>query len=363
MKKNKKSILIVLSIIILFLSVNIYSYKNNKSTSPNVVTINNLKQQKISKSILIPGSLKLKEEQKVYSNSNNEINKFNVKEGDRVKKGDILLNYKTDKFNLELQKNEIEIRSINLKLQQLNKKLNKLNIDLSKKYNDTKLLNRKSELLIEIEMFSNDFQSKKLFSEELVENINDSVEYSKIDGYIERVNKNGKDGSLLIHVVNPSQMLAKGSLSEYDVVKVEKGQDVIITSDIFPNDSWKGKVEEVGYLPKNSSVATGENSKYSYQITSSIKGKLNNLKPGFRLLLEIKQKSNMVNALPVKSVTMKKGTPHVYVVKNKKLVKKNVITGDTDGKYIEVLSGVSNKDSIVVSSQRKMEEGMVVKIK
>ncbi len=87
---------------------------------------------------------------------------------------------------------------------------------------------------------------------------------SEMDGTVISVNQEAasKKSDIqepVIHIGDPEHLIVAGNLSEYDTLKVKKGQSVTITSDAIPGKTWKGRVAAVGLVPdQKSSAASGK---------------------------------------------------------------------------------------------------------
>ena len=53
----------------------------------------------------------------------------------------------------------------------------------------------------------------------------------------------------MIQIGNLDGMIATGTLSEYDTLKVAVGQKVVLSSDAVPGEKWEGEIIKIGTLP------------------------------------------------------------------------------------------------------------------
>ena len=56
----------------------------------------------------------------------------------------------------------------------------------------------------------------------------------------------------MIQIGNLDGMIATGTLSEYDTLKVAVGQKVVLSSDAVPGENWEGEIIKIGTLPNES---------------------------------------------------------------------------------------------------------------
>ncbi len=75
----------------------------------------------------------------------------------------------------------------------------------------------------------------------------------------------------MIQIGNLDGMIATGTLSEYDTLKVAVGQKVVLSSDAVPGENWQGEIIKIGTLPYESTPAnTGENQAVQYPVTIKV---------------------------------------------------------------------------------------------
>jgi RND family efflux transporter MFP subunit len=66
--------------------------------------------------------------------------------------------------------------------------------------------------------------------------------------------------------------------------------------------------------------------------------------------------------VPAVALLVEKGKNYVYIVKNDKANKREVVTGLDDGIYVEVLNGLVGDENIIISGHNGISDGEVVKI-
>lgn len=114
MSKIKKTLLILLVVIIicggLILTASMLKKKNKESKVVDVYSVSEIGYYgNFNYEDMLYGNVTTTNEQKIYINSNQQISEINVKEGDRVKIGDVLLVYDTTAQSLQLQTMATEV--------------------------------------------------------------------------------------------------------------------------------------------------------------------------------------------------------------------------------------------------------------
>lgn len=84
------------------------------------------------------------------------------------------------------------------------------------------------------------------------------------------------------------------------------------------------------------------------------------IKLGFKLLFEIEISSKKVLLLLIKVVVNEDGEKYVYVVKDKKVVCKEVKIGEIINKFSEIKSGVFFKDKVIINFIKNLIDGVEV---
>lgn len=256
-----------------FIGINIY-----KSAAPaggsagKKIETGTMENREISSTVMVPGTLKFSKEQYVfYEADKGTLDKVKVKEGDKVKKGSSLVTYTNEQLNLDKEQNELTEQSKRMQIEQVEEKLRALNSkeqDLAKQVGEAEakkqIESERTDLQLqqktaEIELKQSDLQKQSL--ENQVSNLNVK---SEMDGTVISVNqeaasKKSEIQEPVIHIGDPEHLVVAGNLSEYDTLKVKKGQSVTITSDAIPGKTWKGRVAAVGLVPdQKSSAASGK---------------------------------------------------------------------------------------------------------
>lgn len=168
-------------------------------------------------------------------------------------------------------------------------------------------------------------------------------------------------GSLLMpaspvaEIVDISHLKFVATASETEVVTVKNGQEVTITSTLFPGKSYNGRVSSVG-------VKSDEARRFPVEI------ELPNdpeqlLKAGMfgtaQFHQGITRQALLIsrNAL-VGSIKI----PRVFVVENGKALLKEITIGSASDHYVEVTGGLKEGDLVVISGQINLDNNTPVKV-
>ncbi|MFP5110994.1 efflux RND transporter periplasmic adaptor subunit [Bacillaceae bacterium C204] len=374
MKKKTWIMLGVISLIIMMISVSVY--RQVLAKGPTVQTTE-ISQEEISSLLMIPGTVKLSEEQMVYATPDKgEIKKLLVKEGQTVNKGAVLAKLENPQLELEIEQNKLAVESANLKISQIEMKLDQLE-DKEKALSDQvgkkeaeKQLSPEFEQLEMEKKFANIDLKQTELQKDLINKRQDELEIkSTIAGIVLAAKKPAAStidaaNEPIIHIGKLEGMTASGLLSEYDTLKVSKGQRVIIRSDAAPGKEWQGEITKTAILPEQNQASLQNSTQaVQYPVTVKISGDTKTLKPGFQVIMEIETEKKTAMVLPLDTLFDDGGKPYVYLVKDGKAHKQNVKTGITSGKKIEILGGVSKGDKVIENGPDKIKDGLEVTVK
>ncbi|MBX9995258.1 efflux RND transporter periplasmic adaptor subunit [Priestia sp. YIM B13446] len=374
----KKGIIItaVAVVIVAVIGINVYRAQSVSGKAINV-HVANIKEKKLRNTVMVPGTLKLADEQYVYFDAEKgEVERFHVTEGSRVQQGTSLVTYESDTLDLEQEQNKLEkkssqlqIDSVSKQLSNLNKKQKELEKEMSKQEARDQIDTERTQLNLDLETAKIDLERNKLEAKSIAKKERNLDVASDINGTVLEVDKEAVNNTSdvqkpLIHIGNTDEYLATGVLSEYDALKIKTGQAVKITSDVLPDKEWAGSVKQIDYLPQQqASAEAGNDGANQYPVEVKVDDQdITMIKPGFKLLLEIETSSKKASSLPIKAVVNEDGEKYVYVVKDKKAVRKEVKIGETTNKFIEIKSGVSSKDKVITNPTKNLTDGAEVTV-
>ena len=177
-----------------------------------------------------------------------------------------------------------------------------------------------------------------------------------------------KESQTLVHVTSEGQFEIQGTLTEYDIPNISVGQKVKITSKVYPDQTWTGKVSYVSNYPKqnasqsagtsSNSGQTGSQYEYKVQLTSPI-GKL---KQGFNVSLEVSKDDDAL-LVPVTAVTKKGSDNYVWVYddESQKIKQVKVKLGNADAKQQEIASGLKEGQKVITKAEKSFKDGETLK--
>lgn len=196
---------------------------------------------------------------------------------------------------------------------------------------------------------------------------------STLEGTVVEVNRNVSKSptgasQVVVHVVSNENLQVKGELSEYNLANLSVGQEVTFTSKVYQDKSWTGKISYISDYPKNNgeaasaaTAAAGGNSGSKYPYTIDVTSEIGDLKQGFSVSVEVKNKSKAI-LVPLTSVVTENDKNYVWVLDEQKKAKKvEVSLGNADADNQEITSGLTNGVKVISNPTSSLEEGKEVK--
>ena len=164
-----------------------------------------------------------------------------------------------------------------------------------------------------------------------------------------------KEGDKVASIVDVSRLIVKANVSESNVYYIHTGDKAKITTDIYPGITFQGKISFVS--PRGDDT---HNYPVEIEIANSAK---NPLKAGTFVNVEVKLgSSNMALYIPREALQGSIKDAKVYVASNGKALLKNIVIGRESNESLEVLSGLTENDKVIVSGQVNLTDNRSIKI-
>jgi RND family efflux transporter MFP subunit len=161
-------------------------------------------------------------------------------------------------------------------------------------------------------------------------------------------------GSPLLELVDISSLKLTVTVPERDVLKFRDGQEVSVTADVYSGITFRGKVASISVKGDEA-----HNFKVQIQVPNS---KENRIIAGmYGSVVFSNQGARKVLSIPRKAIIGSMKKPEVYVVENGKALKKTFTIGASDANFIEVISGLTTADKIVINGQINLLDGTPVR--
>lgn len=415
-KKNKKILWVgIIVILLLIIIAVIVSGKKEKIID---VQTEKVVKRNITQIVTATGKIQSETSVNISAEVSGEIVSLPFKEGEDVKKGELLVKIRPDAYypQLKQQYAAIKVLESNIKTQEVNLKKFELDLNRAKELFDKGLASAS-----DLETAQTNFETTRAQISSIKAQINQqkaslsSVEYdlskttidAPISGTVTQLNNELGEkvlgtsfniGSQIMTISDLSKMECQVEVGETDVTYIAIGDTARIQIDAFPDQVFSGYVYEIANTAKAKNTGTQEEV-VNFIVKIRIFNEQNyDLRPGMSCTADVEvNKKNNVFAVPIQSVTtreeemmtppvqsdndkpenltntkenkgLKKNKPKeiVFVIENGIAKKKEVKTGISDDSYIEIIEGLSDNDEVVKGSfkaiNKDLDDGSKVKI-
>lgn len=352
-KKYKKYIYIIAIILIVFAFIGKRAGWFGKAEIYKV-SVEKVTKRTITEIITANGKIQPETEVKISADVSGEIVELHIKEGEEVKKGQLLLKIKPDIYISTIERMEASVNSAKANL--ANAKARKSQVEAQfiqseQTYNRSKQLYDKNAIAkSEYENALSSFDVAKaevdaakqtvLASEfavnsaeaslkEANENLQKTAIYAPIDGTISMLNVELGErvvgtiqmaGTEILRIANLNIMEVKVDVNENDIVRVGLGDTALIEVDAYLNQKFKGIVTEIANSANNSGIIATDQitsfdvkirilqESYSHLIKDTIK-RTYPFRPGMSAGVDIQTETRYnVLSIPIQSVTTRVDT-------------------------------------------------------
>lgn len=416
-KKSRKKLFIILgavAVVALLVIVNL------TRSSEKTITVKTAKAKrgKIVSLVNATGKVKPRTEVKISANVSGEIVNMPVVEGQRVSKGDLLVQIDARTYEAQLRSSDAgyEAAKANLAYEEASAR------EAEQTYSRVKALFEKNlASQQEYDAAVTRFHTSKASFESAearlkqakaaVDQARESLGYTKItspiDGYVTNLPTEvgeivmgslNYQASVIMVISDLSVIEVEIEVDETDIASVELGQPVKISLDAFPDTTFEGQVSQIGNTAQVRGFGT-QDQVTNFLVTILVVDTVPNIKPGMTATCDVttderdgvvripigavvlrdesalnkKKKtdqSDAGNAGPTELVTAtdtqdsegtaetekKKPLTGVFVVRDGRATFVPVTTGIADQQNIEIVSGIEPEDVIIVGPFRTLRE-------
>jgi HlyD family secretion protein len=365
--------------------------------------------------VLTSGIVTVEDKQRIYANVNGILREFAVKEGDAVKKGQVIGKIDTSDVESRIMEidAQIELARANLSKAQAGSEPEELaqerervaqaerdydnakreyerirqlhesgattqqELDKAKAQVDSALsaLNvarqqyalkqkgpRREEIASLEAQINSRLAEKALLEKERVQ----SVLVAPADGtVIERAAENGQyvnKGTEILTLANLNHLLIEADINESDVSKIRLGQTAVIEGSALGKQKLSAKVIRISPIAVTTPNSSGQGEKTRVKVTLEPSGDLSALKPGFHVDIDISvEKIDNTLQVPIEAVQQEAdGSTFVWVAENGVAKKRKVTVGVENELFAEIKSGLKGDEQVILGPFDSLQENAPV---
>lgn len=336
----KKIVIIVLAVVVVGALVIANLLKEDKGLE---VTTENIEKGTVIKKVTGSGQIEPAVEVKISANVSGKIIALYAKEGDFVKKGELLVELERDQYRASLQRAESALLAAIA-----NEKKAASDLERAKKLFNQKLVSDADYEATEASFEAQ--QSNRLQMEasrdEAEEQLRKTRLYTTMDGVVTKLNKEQGEMAIgatfqedvIMIVSDLSVMESVIEVDENEVVSISLNDTADVELDAFPDTTFKGIVTEIA----NSAITKGlgtQEQVTNFEVTVTIQNADARFRPGMSTTVDVyTERDENVLRVPIQSVTMRE---------KKRLEKKKNIEDKADESAEEASDYEMKKDEMV----------------
>ncbi len=391
--RNKKKILIFGFLAVLLIVVVALILLNKDKEKVIKVETEEITKRDITQVVSATGTINPVDQVILRPEVTGEIVELPVKEGDKVRKGQLLIRLKPDQYiarrnkakaSLDFAKATLAERQASLAEVESNykrvKELYEKNLASEADLEAARSSYLRTKAQVDAQI-SSVMQAEESFKDAQVELAKTAI-YSPLNGTITVLNvekgervlgSSFSQGTHLMTVADLNRMEATVEVDENDVVLISVGDTAKIKIDAFGEKEFLGTVSQIGNAAKATGLGTQEE-----VVNFDVKIRLDNpdlqIRPGMSCDAEIQTETKKdVLAVPIQSVTSrmpkkkkgeektdrrkkKKPIEVVFIVEGNLALMKPVKTGISDDSYIEIIKGVEEGQMVVTGPYRAISK-------
>jgi membrane fusion protein (multidrug efflux system) len=311
----------------------------------------------VSYTLTAVGTLKTPEHVTISPKKAGIIDEILVKEGDRVKKGQVLVQLNDVDAKLQLERAEAKAQEAEASVEN-----NRNTIGRYQKLFETKVIPQQTfeDLILKLKVDDAKLTSAKAELNLARQNLLDHRIVSPIDGIVnlkiaslgEHVNVAPKDEILTIVQMDPLEL--EFYVPENWSGKIQSGSKVQFTVKAFPGEKFSGSLQFIS--------PTVDPATRNVKMKAVAQNPKDRLKPGFFAEVTL-QTGSCPDALvlPESTLLCQEGKFFAYTVQNGIAHRKEVETGQRFEGKVEILKGIQKGERVVTAGHEQLSDGTRVK--
>ncbi|MCS7081754.1 MAG: efflux RND transporter periplasmic adaptor subunit [Bacteroidetes bacterium] len=388
------------------------------------VQVESVSRRDITQVVSAAGKVRPEIEVKITPDVSGEIIALYVKEGDRVRQGQLLARIKPDFYQAQAEQSEAALNQMRALLAQARAQLLKAETDFQRAealyrsgvvseadYQTIRAQYESARAQYESAQFQ--VKSAQARLREAQSNLRKTYIYAPISGTVSQlsvelgervVGTSQMAGTEMMRVALLDQMEVLVEINENDIVHVSEGDTALIEVDAYPNMTFVGQVTNIANSAKTTLQGTVEQVT-TYPVRIRINGSyrrpngavstatlkvdelpptpMPRLRPGMSATVDIRTRTvRGALAVPIQAVTVRSRKTGrapsdtaraeeqlervVFVVESQRVRQQPVETGINDDRYIEITSGLRGDERVVVGPfravNRLLKDGSRIRI-
>jgi HlyD family secretion protein len=371
-----KRLIVIVGIVVLVIAIPLVQARISGGVTVKVKT-EKVAPRSIQASVLASGRLVYEQQAKLTTEEIGRVTGIFVEEGDRVKKGQLVLQIDDQRLRAAVEQNEAaqHVQEIAIERQKLQVENLQTQWERTRGLHERKLIDDdKFEVASKnLDIARVDLQSSRASLAQFAAQLSQAKDhlsktrvYAPIDGTVTSLDiKVGETaiasstnipGSNLMTIANADTMLAEVNVDEADIANIEPEQRARVFAIAFPDTAVEGDVSSIAVSAKVAEGRQGLSFAVKIRLTDT-KGA--NLRPGMSCRAEIfaaareRALATPIQAIRVEEdLTQKITKRYVFVVRGGVAKRVEVQAGLSDDTYQELTGGATEGDAVITGPDR-----------
>jgi RND family efflux transporter MFP subunit len=307
------------------------------------VTVSRPQYMDFDRSFSVNGRIHAGNEVVIYSKGNGTVVKKYHKSGDAVQKGSVIAQLENSVIRENLRIAELDFAKAQKDVARY-QKLAEAGAVTRRELEEAQIALRNTESRIA----------------ELTDQLANTTIAAPVAGIIER--DYFEEGTLLsvgsqvADMVNDTRLKMALNVTEKEMLSLQKSQPVVITADVYPGETFSGIVDVIG---------ARSNEMLNYPVELRVDDRqAKKLKAGMYATAKFNLQQSETKTLAVNRKAIVGGVknPAVFVVKDQRVKKVAVKTGNAGNDFVEITEGLTTEETVVISGQINLKDGTEVNI-
>ncbi len=161
----------------------------------------------------------------------------------------------------------------------------------------------------------------------------------------------------LFTIENHDLLVLRPGLSESDVIHLEKGFEVALRFDIYPDDAFRGTIRRI--FPTADAVTR----LFTVEVEIDQDSAPHRIYPGYLARMDfVTERREDVVAIPPESIWHEEDLAFVFVISNNGVSKRQVKTGIRRDGWVEVISGLESGEQVAAANLENLQDGTTVEV-
>lgn len=326
---------------------NVEDQEESRAVTKTPVYVEAVKHEKFQHFIQVSGSVEAEQNAMISPEINGQIRIIHIKEGDDVKKGQLLVSLNTS----VTESNIAEVKT---------------GLELAKKIFDKQQELWNQNIGSEIQYL--EAKNAKESAENRLKTLQAQLEMARIKapftGVVEeifsKVGELASPGFQLLHLVNLSSIIIEAAVSETYISSLEVGDSVHLEFPSFPDLKIKAPIARLGNVINPQSR--------TFKIEVKLQNPEKQLKPNILTRVKINDFSSD-NAIVIPAIIIKQDVNGSYIyiaqAESDKIIarKRYIEEGPTYEDQTMILSGLESEDQVIITGYDQVNNGIPVEIK